>query len=161
MYTDEAVFNKNVKATKAFSKVRENIEYRDCLAEVSPVNLIAAISEENGLEAIVTTAEFVNAEIWVTILQQIILHGKRFILFGDNVSWHTARVSLREYAKYNTFFLRNVPYTPELNPVEDYFNILKLKYKSLWLKSVVTNTKPDVEDLARTAAYSVDPKTIQ
>ena len=49
----------------------------------------------------------------------------------------------------------------ELNPVEGYFNILKLKYKSLWLKSVVTNTKPDVEDLARTAAYSVDPKTIQ
>ena len=71
MYTDEAVFNKNVKATKAFSKVCENIEYRDCLAEVSPVNLIAAISEENGLEAIITTAECVNAEKWVTILQKI------------------------------------------------------------------------------------------
>ena len=85
---------------KGFSNKYNNIEYRDSLAETKKLNLIVAILDEYGLEAIVTTHEYVNANIWILILEQVAEHGEKFIIFGDNVSYHTARISRNVYERH-------------------------------------------------------------
>ena len=62
---------------KGFSNYN-NIEYRDSLAETKKLNFIVAILDEYGLEAIVTTHDYVNANIWIQILEQVAEHGDKF-----------------------------------------------------------------------------------
>lgn len=51
------------------------------------MHVIAAISEENGLEALIADIEATNTDLFVQIIDEIRVNGDHFTFF-DNVSYH-------------------------------------------------------------------------
>lgn len=71
--------------------MRFNIEYKHDLLESHRVNLVAAVSEENGIESYNIFESSVNSEKFCSIIQDIKAHGDRAVIFGDNVSYHHSK----------------------------------------------------------------------
>lgn len=53
----------------------------------------------------------------------------KFCLAGDHASWHKSKECGRAYRQPVIFFIYTPPDTPELNPVEHVFSMLKNSYK--------------------------------
>ena len=93
------------------------------------VSLIAGISELNGLEGYIITDQSVNSNTFLKVLDRFDRNGRHYTLVGDNASWHKSTQCKTEYRRRNKVFVYNVPYSPQLNPIENYFHILKTIYK--------------------------------
>ncbi len=97
------------------------------------INLVAGISTEWGLEGFILTPENINSEVFLSVLNVFDRNDKEYTLLGDNASWHKSRLCKEEFRSRNLYFIYNVPYTPTLNPIENYFGFLKQHYKRLRL----------------------------
>ena len=93
------------------------------------MHLIAGISELHGLEGIVLSDKSINSKTFLSILDKFDKHGRNYTLLGDNATWHKSGECKSEYRRRNKIFIFNVPYSPQLNPIENYFGILKSSYK--------------------------------
>lgn len=98
---------------------------------------MAAISPENGLEGLILTQQHVNSEIYCQLFPQIHSHGENFILFGDQVSYHHGKYTTKEMKMFGTKLIQNLAYTPDLNPIERFFQAVKAYYKHLKLEATI------------------------
>ena len=121
-----------------------------------PVNIIAAISRENGLEYCVGYDTYINSQLFAGILPKLRNHGGKFTVFGDNASYHFAKAIRKNYTKFGTSFVGSVAYTPELNPVEGYFRMLKAKYRSLYLNKLANGKRVLPRQLLNEAIHQLD-----
>ena len=53
---------------------------------LKPMYLVAAVSEEFGLEAAILSESAINSETYCQILKEVKKFGENFVLFGDNAS---------------------------------------------------------------------------
>lgn len=51
------------------------------------------------------------------------------MLVGDNASWHVSAETFDGLKQRGLFFIKNVPYSPQLNPIERVFAMIKQAYK--------------------------------
>lgn len=86
---------------------------------------------------------------------------KRIAVFMDNLAVHKGDEVLTEMTKLNMVRIFNVPYSPEFNPIESVFSIVKQQFKRDRLIRVQYNRHPDIKKLILKAFYSVDKKAIQ
>lgn len=105
------------------------------------VNVIAAISANNGVKSLRILDKTVDSESYTSILGDLARRGKRFVIFGDNPSYHLNKKSKEKYLKFATSFIPNIRYCPRLNPTESFFSLLKGRHRRLWLKSVLKSSK--------------------
>jgi transposase len=60
-------------------------------------------------------------------------------VFLDNLSVHHSKI-VRQFMKDKELeVLFNVPYSPDYNPIENVFNILKQKFKKLRMSAISTD----------------------
>ena len=67
-----------------------------------------------------------NADRFLEFIKEHILdkYNKKLLLF-DNARAHTASKVLDKIKETNNDYLLNVPYSPQLNPIESFFSQLK------------------------------------
>ena len=127
VFVDECFFTYNTKLTHGFAQYRSNCIHPEEQRKLQVVHLIAAISFENGLEGYLMYEGSVNSFKFVQILKQLKQHGTDYTLLGDNASWHKSKEFLQAYKDNRIWFILNVPYSPQLNTAELYFDMLKAK----------------------------------
>lgn len=60
------------------------------------INIVCAISEEFGVEALVKFTEPINEKRYLSMLPLIKRNGPNFCLLADSVSYHTSKEVLAE-----------------------------------------------------------------
>lgn len=97
--------------------------------ETKTVRIVAAVSAENGLEVLDVHDEYINSVIFSQVVTKVKKKGARFVLFGDNVSYHHSKWIQEVYKENDTEMLLSVGWCPMLNPIENFFLHLKNKVK--------------------------------
>jgi transposase len=89
--------------------------------------LIAAISEDGGLEAYSIHHRSINSEDFVAFIQILVskFHGIEFAMFMDNLRVHKTKVVLEACRLHQVSTIYNVPYSPDFNGIESYFALVK------------------------------------
>jgi transposase len=145
-WVDEAVFTFNTFRKRAFSRRRESITINDADYFIKAQALICAVSEDGGLEAFqiyekaVTSVDFAN---FMHILAER-AGNKSFAVFMDNLRVHKTLEVTETCKQLHAKPIYNVPYSPNFNGIENYFNLVKAEYKKLILQKLVKGIKPDV-----------------
>jgi transposase len=91
--------------------------------------MVAAVSQEFGLEGYLLFEQSVNSEKFILILAEIERNGPNYKLLGDNASWHRSKITMKALQDKQKFMVFNGPYSPTLNPIELVFRIVKCHYK--------------------------------
>lgn len=88
--------------------------------------LIVAISTKGLIGFRLYEKGGINAEKYLDFINEFILSKyKNKLLLFDNARAHTATNVLDEIKNSKNDYLLNIPYTPQLNPIESYFSQLK------------------------------------
>ncbi len=87
VWIDEAVFTFNTFNTKAWSAKYSSIKVKDADAKIKTLALIAAISEDKGLEAFAIHPRSISSEDFVAFVRMLsgIFYGQEFSIFMDNL----------------------------------------------------------------------------
>jgi len=56
----------------------------------------------------------------------------------DNLSVHTSKISKEKMNDLGMRYIYNVPYSPDFNPIEMCFSVLKNTFKKLRMNNLVT-----------------------
>ncbi len=105
--------------------------------------MVAGISVECGLEGFLLFEHSVNSNRFLQVIDKFERSKGNYSLVGDNASWHKSKECMAEYKRRRIFFVFNVPYSPQLNPIENYFGILKTHYKRLRMQSAADDIERD------------------
>ena len=87
VWVDEAIFTFNTLGSKAWSSKYQSISVKDTDARIKTVALIAAISEDKGLEGFVIHPKSISTPEFVGFVQQLSdrFGGGEFCIFMDNL----------------------------------------------------------------------------
>ena len=83
------------------------------------------------------------------------------MIFGDNVSYHTSKVTREQMEVNGTYFIGNIVAVPELSPVESFFARMKDNYRQMKLDRIVSGQAVDTGALLAAAAEAVTFQTIR
>lgn len=127
VWIDEAVFTFNTFRKRAWSAKYSSISVKDCDMKIKTMALIAAISEDGGLEAYSIHSRSINSEDFVAFIQILAskFHGIEFAMFMDNLRVHKTKAVLEACRLHQVSTIYNVPYSPDFNGIESYFSLVK------------------------------------
>ncbi len=99
---------------------------------------LASISEERGLEHVQTYICALNTQIFIEYLRHlsILMKGVPFVIFMDNLSVHKSGETRAAMAELKIKYIFNVPYSPQYNPIERGFSVVKNHYKRARLNAM-------------------------
>ena len=145
VWIDEAVFTFNTFRKRAWSAKHTNIDVRDCDAKIKTMALIAAISEDCGLEAYSILPRSINSEDFVAFIHMLVkrFNGMEFSMFLDNLRVHKTKTVLEVCRLHQVTTIFNVPYSPDFNGIESFFSLVKGQYKNLLLQQLMSGIIPD------------------
>jgi transposase len=154
---DEAIFTFNTLESKAWSSKYQSISVKESDARIKTVALIAAVSEDSGLEGFVIHPKSISTPEFVAFVQQLSdrFGGEEFCMFMDNLQVHkTEEVSpVCQERKVQKIF--NVPYSPDFNGIESYFSLLKSEFKRSLLQQLLRGFRPDTQTLIKESLAAV------
>ena len=122
------------------------------------LSLLAGIIEDAGIEAYVIHPRSIKREQYVEFLHKLrdrYAEGE-IVLLVDNLSVHKTKEAKKAYADLNITPVYNVPYSPEFNGIEFYWNLVKGHYKKLLLYHLMHNQPVDTKDLITSSVKRVD-----
>lgn len=88
-------------------------------------------------------------------------HGSDFAVLHDQVSYHDSVVTREEFERWKAESILNVVSFPRGNAIENFFSIVKNKYRRLRLQELLYPTGTSNRVLILKAARSVKLKTIR
>ena len=124
-YLDELHCSQHTIERLAWSNKYRNIEVSNSKYYFKPIHIVCAISMENGLEAIQIHSKHINSKLYSKIFKEIEKNGPNWVILADQLVVHWSKYTTRKMVKANTVYIRNCYYSPFLNPIEMYFNVLK------------------------------------
>ena len=74
----------------------------------------------------------------------------------DNLTVHHSKLVQSFIKEHHIECIFNVPYSPEYNPIELVFNLLKQSFKKLRLEAISKNKKRGFKNLVKDAIASLD-----
>ena len=91
------------------------------------IALIAAISEDSGLEAFAIHPLSINTEDFIGFIQLLSdkFGNQEFAIFMDNLRVHKSKQTLEVCKTLKIQPIFNVPYSPDFNGIETYFSSIK------------------------------------
>jgi transposase len=128
---DESGFNSLIKNVKGLSKKGSTIHQPVSSIKNNNVSLIMAITTNKILHNKEITSN-VNGEIFFSFIKEVInkLTDKEYIFLFDNVSFHKNKEMLKYITDMGHKYMFTPPYSPNLNPIENTFSIIKQKYNN-------------------------------
>ena len=146
MYLDEINFTKLSFQSKEWSCKNTNlaVDQRDIYTGYHSV--IAAISEEKGVDQFIIYSAAVDSDDFIDYLQRLRKrHGKApLAMFCDQLAVHKSRAVKPYYDSLDIVPIYNVGYSPEFNGIEAVFSKVKALYNRQRLNCLInkTNFKP-------------------
>ena len=101
------------------------------MLEEPTLALLCGISKEKGVEHYRVFENSVNIDKFIEYLDflRATNRGEKICNFMDNLSAHTAERSKQAMRDYGFRFIYNVPYSPEYNPIELTFSMVKRHFR--------------------------------
>lgn len=129
MFVDECIFTSNTIHKRSFCLSKQRLKFPR-MTNISPaLHLVAGVSCENGLEGFMIFERSIDSLKFITAIKQFSIQGNSFSLLGDNASWHTSRLTFEKLGQMGIYYIKNVPYSPQLNPIENVFSLIKNAFK--------------------------------
>ena len=93
------------------------------------LHLLAAVSAEKGIEAIIIRKTTLNSVLFCQLLK--ILKNARWsaVVFAENAPYNTSSYTKSKADKFELDIVFNFPYKPDLNAIEKVFFIIKKEFK--------------------------------
>ncbi len=128
-----------------------------------PIALVAAVSRENGIESANLFERSVNSQKFIQFLEDLVqgYQPEQLVVFMDNLTVHHSKLVQQFMKDRNIGVLFNVPYSPEYNPIELVFNLIKQSFKKHRLEAISQGKKKGFQSLIRTAIQNVDQEQVQ
>jgi len=67
----------------------------------------------------------INGKKFLPFLKRLHKHHRKLCIVIDNARWHLTKDVMRYVGKHNIKMIRLLPYSPELNPIEQYWKNVK------------------------------------
>lgn len=131
IYIDEMCVTKSTIPTHEYSKKNEPIEIDIKCFSKKTIAVLAGISAEKGVEIVMSFDKSVNTDKFMEFLQRLRFENPfdRIALFMDRLSVHTCRKSKDKMAFHKIIPIYNSPYSPDFNPIEQVFSVVKRQIK--------------------------------
>jgi transposase len=125
--------------------------------------LLAVISNENGVDHFAIYDRSVKNDDFSSFLVQL---RSRFpddpiALFMDNLSVHHSKMSRKAYDELNIIPLFNSAHSPQFNPIESVFSMIKSTYRKLLLKNLIEKKKIRPRQLISEETSTLDLEKIR
>ena len=143
LFVDECLFSAKVAQRLAYSSSKNNIVISEKMMTATPLALLAAVSVEGGLETSMIFEKSVNSQRFIEFLDKIAMmhQGTKIAILMDNLSVHHSKVVKTHMRELGFKAIFNVPYSPQYNPIELVFGLIKHRFKKLRLEKVSQNEK--------------------
>ncbi len=131
IYVDEAMFTTASRVTHAYSAKGTNICVAEVASSVQALAVVAGISVDKGLETFHIQPRSINSQSFISFLQSLleINTDQPLAIFLDNCTVHHSKL-VTSFVKENDIpLIFNVPYSPQYNPIEHYWGLVKNAYK--------------------------------
>jgi transposase len=126
---DESGFNKLIQKSKGLSKRGSTIHCPVTSVKNINVSLLMAITTEKIIHHKELT-DSVNGDIFFSFIKDVIntLTEEGYIFLFDNVSFHKKKEMLEYITEKGHKYMFTPSYSPNLNPIENVFGIVKQQY---------------------------------
>ena len=133
IYIDETMFTRKTLRLEEWTLPKQNFCVDQDRLNEPTLAMVSAISKENGQEHYKIYPKSVNTERFIEYLRELRLRTghEKVALFMDNLSSHTAEDTKKAMRELEFRWIFNVPYSPEYNPIELTFSMLKRNFKAL------------------------------
>ncbi len=140
VYIDETMFTRKAIHTEEYCLPSQNIEIQQKALNETTKALLMGISFEDGLEYSQIYEKSVDIPKFLDYLENLkkANKGQRIAVFMDNLSVHTSKISKEKMNDLGMRYIYNVPYSPDFNPIEMCFSVLKNTFKKLRMNNLVT-----------------------
>ena len=127
IYLDELYFTNRSLLMKDYSSKNTNLSVDMKEVYQGFRNVIAAMTEENGVDLCTIYDKTIKAEDFVGYLRGLRQKHRKtpLSLLCDNWSVHKAKIVEEELERLNIRRISNVSYSPEFNPIEAVFSGVK------------------------------------
>ena len=137
IFTDECSIWQGLKTIKRWYNENLGVDYDVTYKHGKKLNIWAAISS-TGIKEIHVFKENMDTDKYIHILRSNLLtiYNPEYFLQYDNDPKHTSSKSLTFLRKNNIKIIDFPPYSPDLNPIENIWGLLKralLKHKNQWV----------------------------
>jgi len=128
-----------------------------------PQALLAAVSREGGLEASMIFSKSVNSVRFIEFLEMVHkLHDNmKVAIFMDNLSVHRSRLVRDRMKELDIKAVFNVPYSPQYNPIELVFGLIKRTFKKLRLSRVAQEKSFNFRRGIEESVDALDQRTVK
>ena len=127
------------------------------MLEEPTLALLAGISKEKGVEHHRVFQFSVNVDKFIEYIDFLreTNRGEKICLFMDNLSAHTSERSKQAMRDRGFRWIYNVPYSPEYNPIELTFSMVKRNFRALRAKKLTGLIQDSHEALVKQAVMMI------
>ena len=139
MYIDETMVTRKTVPLTEWARKRENMSVDVARLDEPTLALLSGISKEKGQEHYQIFERSVNVDKFFEYLAGLKQANgdAKICLFMDNLGVHTCPRSKTEMRRLKFRFVYNLPYRPDLNPIEFVFSQFKRNFKALRARKLV------------------------
>jgi transposase len=119
--------------------------------------MVAAVSTDNGFEYYELFHGAVDRDLFAEFIEGLREDqgAEKFAIFMDNLRVHHTLKVKDLCKKLDIPLVFNLPYSPDLNPIETYFSLLKNLYKRMKLNYIATGKEINLPDMVDRCADKV------
>ena len=132
------------------------------MLEEPTLALLCGISKEKGVEHHRVFQFSVNVDKFIEYIDFLreTNRGEKICLFMDNLSAHTSERSKQAMRDRGFRWIYNVPYSPEYNPIELTFSMVKRNFRSLRAQKMTGLIQDSHESMVKQAVKMIKKKDI-
>ena len=163
IFVDEVAFTKKTIQKRDYSNKYDNLKLNEFEVNTNYYTAVASITMTGTVQHVLINQGAINGKAYGRFLRQLRLKNGtvKIVIFQDNLNIHKTQDNKRLYEELNIEVIWNVPYSPEYNPIENVFSVVKAYYKKKRLNLIV-NDKPVVERaLIRESFAKVKPDDVK
>ena len=163
VYIDETTYTKAQYKKLEWSSRRNNYEFDMKYLDEPCLCLLMGISEEEGVEHWQIFETSVNNAKFGEYLEGLRAANKnqKIAVFMDNLSVHQSKDSQAALKKLKIEHVFNVAYSPEFNPIELVFSMLKRHFYSKRSAAMIKGQRPDLPSLITRGIETLEKGKIQ
>ena len=162
VYIDETCFTRKTCRNTEWARPKENMTVDVAQLDEPTLALLCGISKEKGLEHFEVYPHSTNIDKFIEYLDNLrAANGDdKICLFMDNLSAHTAERSKQSMRDHGFRYIYNVPYSPDYNPIEFVFSMVKRNFKSLRARKLTGLIQDSHASMVAQAVQMVKKKDI-
>ena len=144
------MFTYSTNAMLAYAPYRQNICVDEKLSSAPAIAMVAGVSVEMGLETYLTKPRSIDSDAFVSFIQQLVSDNepRDIALFLDNATIHRSKKVTFFFKDSGIHIIYNVPYSPQFNPIEQVWALVKAVFKRRKLELLVQERAVDYKKLA-------------